>query len=267
MRRLLCGGGLLAGASAAVVALMSATGSAAARHGVVIPATPGRPPLAGRTFKSANWSGYVVTSHKHRITAVTGAFTVPSAGTAKGFASNWTGIGGFTRQDLIQAGTSEFPKGSRVYFAWYELLPGPEKPLKNCKGNASCPVAAGDKMTVTIKQLPSGRWRIRVADSSNGWRWTKMVKYPSSRSSADWILEAPTVGGAQSTLPHGLGISSFGPTSTYTANGSSHRIARGNPITVVMEKRNGSPEATPSPLASDGQSFNVCVYTSSCPTP
>jgi hypothetical protein len=267
VRRLLCGGGLLAGASAAVVALISATGSAAARNGVVIPATPGRPRLAGRTFKSSNWSGYVVTSHRHRITAVTGTITVPSAGTAKGFASNWTGIGGFTAGDLIQAGTSEFPKGSPIYFAWYEVLPGPERPLRNCTGNSSCPVTPGDKITVTIKQLSSGRWRIRVADSSHGWKWTKTINHKSSRSSADWILEAPTVGGFQSTLPHGLGTSFFGPTSTYTTNGSSHKLARGNPITVVMVKRNGSPEATPSPLASGGQSFNVCVYTSSCATP
>jgi hypothetical protein len=251
-----------------VVALISATGSAAARNGVVIPATPGQPPpLAGTTFHSVNWSGYVVTSHKHRITAVSSSFTVPSPGVPTGFASNWTGIGGFTTPDLIQAGTSEFFTTTEKYFAWYELLPGASKRLHHCAGDPNCTVTAGNQMTVTIRQISSGQWRITVADSSNGWSWTKKVAYTSSRSSAEWILEAPTVGGAQSTLPHGLGTSFFGPTSTYTAGSSSHTISQGSPVTVVMDKRNGSREATPSPLALDGESFNVCVYTSSCATP
>jgi Peptidase A4 family len=250
------------------VALMSGTGSAAARNGVVIPATPGQPrPLAGTIFHSANWSGYVVTSRKHRITAVSSSFTVPSPGVPTGFASNWTGIGGFGTTDLIQAGTSEFFATTENYFAWYELLPGSSKQLHNCTGDPLCTVTAGDQMSVNIKQMSSGHWRITVADSSNGWTWTKKVSYTSSRSSAEWILEAPTVGGAQSTLPHGLGTSLFGPTSTYTVSSTSHTIAQGNPITVVMDKRNGSREATPSPLAADGESFNACVYTSSCATP
>jgi hypothetical protein len=122
-------------------------------------------------------------------------------------------------------------------------------------------------MTVSINETSSSHWQIYVADSSAGWTWTKNVTYHSSRSSAEWILEAPTIDYVQSTLPHGLGTSSFGPPSTYTVNGLSRTIAQGNPVTVVMVKRNGSREATPSPLASDGQSFNVCVYTSSCAMP
>jgi hypothetical protein len=268
VRRLICRA-LLVAAPAAAVALMSATGSVAARNGVVIPATPGQPlPAAGRTFKSANWSGYVVTSPKHRITTVTSAFTVPSPGVPTGYASNWAGIGGFKASDLIQAGTSEFfTTTSTRYFAWYEELPGPEKQLHNCTGNPHCTVTAGDHMTVTVKQRSSGHWRITVADPSDGWSWSKNVTYKSSRSSAEWILEAPTVGGGQSKLPHSLGTSAFGPTSTYIANGSSHTIAQGNPVTVDMVLQNGHAEATPSPLAVDGQSFNDCAYASTCPTP
>jgi hypothetical protein len=268
MRRLLCRAFLVA-APAALIALMGTTGSAVARDGIVIPATPGEPlPLAGTTFKSANWSGYAVTSSKHRITAVTSSFTVPSPGTRTGFASNWTGIGGFRTSDLIQAGTSEFSNTSRrTLFAWYELLPSNATRLHNCIGDPSCTVTAGDEMTVTINQSSSRHWQISVADSSAGWTWTKNVSYRSSRSSAEWILEAPTIDYFQTKLPHSLGTSFFGPTSTYTVNGSNLTIAQGNPVTVVMETRNRSPEATPSPLASDGQSFNVCVYTSSCRMP
>jgi hypothetical protein len=110
-------------------------------------------------------------------------------------------------------------------------------------------------------------WRISVADSTNGWSWRKTLNYTSSRSSAEWILEAPLVGGGQSKLPRGLGTSFFGPTSTYTAKGSTRTIAQGKPVTVDMVYGRNKAESTPSPLGADGQSFNVCAYKPSCPTP
>jgi hypothetical protein len=77
--------------------------------------------------------------------------------------------------------------------------------------------------------------------------------------------EAPTVEGLQSLLAN-TGTTSFGPTSTYTAGGQSLTIAQGNPTQIVL-----SPglinEATPSPLAPDGQTFNVCAYAQTCATP
>jgi hypothetical protein len=110
-------------------------------------------------------------------------------------------------------------------------------------------------------------WRISVADSTNGWSWRKTLNYTSSRSSAEWILEAPLVGGGQSKLPRGLGTSFFGPTSTYTAKGSTRTIAQGKPVTVDMVYGRNKAESTPSPLGAYGQSFNVCAYKPSCPTP
>ncbi len=253
----------------AAFALTGASGSAVARNGVVRPDTPGEPvPLAGHPFKSANWSGYVVTSKRHRITAVTSDFTVPSPGVSSGYASNWAGIGGFSKGDLIQAGTSEFFTPGKRYFAWYELLPGPETALHHCSGVPHCTVTAGDRMKVKIKQLSSGKWRISIDDATAGWSWRKTTKYKSSRSSADWILEAPTVSGQQSKLPHGLGTSFFGPTSTYTTTNSASRpIAKGNPVTIDLISPNKAREATPSRLASKGQSFNDCAWASSCARP
>jgi hypothetical protein len=246
-------------------------GHAAMRNGVVRPATPGEPlPLSGRTFKSANWSGYVTTSRRHRITAVKSAFITPRPAPHPGYSSTWAGIGGFTTHDLIQAGTSEFvgvETPGPYYFAWYEKLPGPERALHNCTGDPLCTVTAGDHITVSVKRIPSGMWRISVADSTNGWSWRKTLNYTSSRSSAEWILEAPLVGGGQSKLPRGLGTSFFGPTSTYTAKGSTRTIAQGKPVTVDMVYGRNKAESTPSPLGADGQSFNVCAYKPSCPTP
>jgi hypothetical protein len=72
--------------------------------------------------------------------------------------------------------------------------------------------------------------------------------------------------GAQ-TIPANTGTNYFGPTSTFTTASGVHTIAQGNPITIDMGPAGAVHEATPSGLASNGQSFNVCAYKQSCPTP
>ena len=63
-----------------------------------------------------------------------------------------------------------------------------------------------------------------------------------------------------------VGTVSFGPTSTYTAGGTTHTIAEEDPTTIDLSPGVVN-EATPSALASDGQSFNDCAYEQTCPTP
>jgi hypothetical protein len=94
------------------------------------------------------------------------------------------------------------------------------------------------------------------------WHWSKRVKYSSSRSSAEWILEAPSLGSAQTKLAP-VGTVQFGPTSRYTGAGGGHVIAGGHPVKIIL-----TGEAKPSALATDGQSFNDCAYhRSPCPVP
>jgi hypothetical protein len=222
-----------------------------------------------RADASLNWSGYVVTPSTP-VTAVSSTFKVPAAALVPpGFAATWTGIGGFVpgSTDLIQAGISEqslpgVPVLGPQYFAWYELLPAGETQLTNCSGDSNCTVTPGDQVSVDITEASGSNWNIKVADAGK-WSWTQTVQYASSRSSAEWILEAPTV--VLQTLMAPVGTVQFGPASKFTA-GSTQTIAQGNPTTVVL-----SPgvinEATPSPLAADGQSFNDCAYAETCPTP
>lgn len=255
-------------------ALTGATQAASARTapiGVMVRADSHRSlPLHGGTVDSLNWSGYAVTPSGGGITAVASTFVVPKAGLVPpGFAATWTGIGGFNTSDLIQAGTSEdslpsLPVVGPQYFAWYELLPNAETQLTGCSGDANCTVVPGEHITVSISQLSATGWHIAMTDSGH-WTWAKNVTYQSSRSSAEWILEAPSLLALQ-TIVSPLGTTSFGPVSTYTVGRTTRTIAAGNPTRVIL-----SPgvvdEATPSALASNGQSFNDCTYTSSCPTP
>ncbi len=227
-------------------------------------------PRHGGTVDSLNWSGYAVTPSSGDITAVTSTFVVPPASLVPpGFAATWTGIGGYSSSDLIQAGISENslpnnPLLGNQYSAWYELLPASETPLTNCTGNSACPVSPGDKVTVTISQVGSARWSITESDPTEGWTWNKTVTYSSSESSAEWILEAPTL--VAQTLLANVGTAHFGPTSTYTAGGSTHTISAGDPTQIDLSPGVVN-EATPSGLAGDGQSFNVCAYAQSCAAP
>ena len=263
-----------------LVAMLSGAGAAAARThatrthsqhglGVLIPKTKGgRLPTHGGTADSLNWSGYAVTPGS-AVTAVSSSFTVPSAGLVPpGFAATWTGIGGYSSSDLIQAGTAEqsAPNNPLVgpqYYAWYELLPASETQLTGCSGDANCTVTPGDDITVNISQVSGNTWSISMTDSGH-WNWSTDVTYSSSASSAEWILEAPTL--VAQTLLAPVGTVHFGPTSTYTTDGATHTIAQGDPTQIFLSPGVVN-EATPSALAADGQSFNDCAYAQSCAAP
>ena len=261
---------MLTGASAAAAKPHAARTHAQRGLGVLIPKTKSeRLPRHGGTADSLNWSGYAVTPSTSNITAVSSTFTVPTAGLAPpGFAATWTGIGGYSSSDLIQAGTSEDSTPSNPllgdqYYAWYELLPASETQITNCTGDPNCTVTPGDNVTVNISQVSGNTWSISMSDAGK-WSWSQDVNYASSESSGEWILEAPTLV-AQTTLAN-VGTTHFGPTSTYTAGGVTHTIAEGDPTQIFLSPGVVN-EATPSALASDGQSFNHCAYAQSCAAP
>jgi hypothetical protein len=260
---------LLAVVVPAVVAATTATAAtphlraAAASHGRLIPSHKGKAlPTRNDSTSSLNWSGYA-TDPGSGITAVKSTFTVPTVSPLPpGFAANWTGIGGYTSSDLIQAGTSEDEVEGD--YAWYEILPASETQLTNCTGDSACTVNAGDVVTVDIHQVGTNLWSVSLADAGH-WTWQQNISYASTESSAEWIFEAPTLG--VQTIPANTGTNKFGPTSTYTDASGTHTIAQGNPVTIDMGPGIGVNEATPSALGSDGQSFNVCAYAQTCPTP
>jgi Peptidase A4 family len=226
--------------------------------------------VRGDTADSLNWAGYAVTPGSG-ISAVSGTFTVPSVGVLPpGFSASWAGIGGYTTSDLIQAGVSENSAvGGELlggqYDAWYEILPASETPITGCSGDASCTVSAGDQVSVNISNTGGDNWNISLTDAGK-WSWSTTVTYASSESSAEWIQEAPSLEGVQ-TIPADVGTVAFGPTSSFTEGGSTETIAEGSPTLIDESPLTEVNEATTSPLATDGQSFNVCVYAESCAAP
>jgi hypothetical protein len=225
------------------------------------------------TASSTNWAGYAVTPSGGHVTAVSASFAVPTAGFfLPGFAATWAGIGGFNTRDLIQAGVAEqslpsTPLLGDQYDAWYELLPGSPVQLTGCMGDVNCTVRPGDQITLDIAQVgTTNEWTIAMVDADH-WIYSKTVAYTSSGSSAEWILEAPSLLGLQSLLA-GVGTERFGPSNTFTVGGNTETIGQGNPTQINQTSPLGFfNESTTSALAADGQSFDVCAYAQSCATP
>jgi hypothetical protein len=200
-----------AGAVAVMGAAVLLPGAQAApaplHHRTLIPARKGQIlPTRAATVTSLNWAGYAVTSPAGKpITAVATSFTVPALSPAGvGLAATWTGIGGYTTQDLIQAGVGEQNPaglaGPGTDYAWYEILPAAQTVVTGCSGDAGCTVSPGDRVSVAIHQRSVGQWEIDIADGGR-WTYTKDLAYASTDSSAEWILEAPSADGAQTVLP------------------------------------------------------------------
>jgi len=247
-------------------------GAATGGLGVMIPAHPGRViPTSNATEDSLNWSGYAVTNPAgHKITKVTSTFVVPAVNsTTPGFGATWTGIGGFNTSDLIQAGTAEeyIPGLGPNYYAWYEILPASETDIAgNCATDSACTVRPGDTVTITIAtsgNIQSNQaWTISMTDAGH-WTFTKTLNYPSTYSSAEWILEAPTVG-VQTVMPM-MANTLFEPNSTFTLDGgtTAQNLGTGSPVEVTMNQVEGIPSA----IDGDGDGFTACAYALSCPTP
>src|SRR5438067_7282049 len=208
------------------------------RHGVLIPSQGTSLDHVGTTVDSLNWAGYAdLAPSGHRITAVTSTFKVPAVnGTTPGFAATWTGIGGFNTQDLIQAGVEEDSLSAALpsYNAWYEILPASETPVSRCSGDSRCTVRPGDTVTVSIATTgiiqKKQTWKISIVDSGH-WSFAKSLTYTSSYSSAEWILEAPTVG-AQTVMPM-MGVSHFDPNTFALDRSTPHVLSTGHPVKIT----------------------------------
>jgi Peptidase A4 family/IPT/TIG domain len=146
------------------------------------------------SIASTNWAGYIASGTT--FTGVGGTWSVPSIVPSQPaeYAAQWVGIDGVLSSDLIQTGTGESTSGgSTSYDAWFELLPANEVEI-------NAPVTPGDVMAATVTEGAPGSWTIYIADQSQGWHYTNTFSYSTPAQTAEWIEEAPTVDGAQSTL-------------------------------------------------------------------
>ena len=209
---------------------------------VSLPVASAATPMAS----SSNWSGYVVGNGPY--TAVAGTFNVPTihASPTNTDTAEWVGIdGAYPGAPLIQAGIDEpYAAGTNTYQirAWWEILPAAATPI-------TMTVSPGDSVTVTIRQVSGTLWAITLADDTTGQTFTTEQTYTGPLESAEWIVEAPTDNGVQSTL------GGYSPDVTFSGLGMSGPEAA---LTMWIMVQNGVQVSTPTALTSSG--FSV-AYT------
>jgi len=264
-----------------LIAVAIATVSLATLPGHAAPQPYSRPfPLKVRPGRllsfgaraSSNWAGYnlgYVSDGRKLFGQVSGTWTVPTTSlhaSENEYSVNWVGIGGgcidkncfAVDPTLIQAGTGQYinSSGQRSYFAWWEIIPGPILEIANF------PVRGGDNVFVDIrlKVAFSDIWKIKIVNSTTGQTFTTTVPYGSTRLTAEWIEERPSVGGLPAPLPS-LTNPRF---NNAVVNKAATNLQPGSAINMV----NGSQRlATPSNPDPDHNGFNVCTYTTACAAP
>ncbi|WP_179233034.1 G1 family glutamic endopeptidase [Paenibacillus rigui] len=150
-------------------------------------------PKAALGWTSGNWSGYAIKKAKRNAyRSVSGYWRVPKVRPSKTnkYSSTWVGIDGFGNNSLIQTGTEQdYVKGKAVYYAWWEILPAPETKIR-------FPVSPNDLMYARIsKRCGTNQWLIILSNKTKGWTFRKVTKYNGPASTAEWIMEAPSIDG------------------------------------------------------------------------
>jgi hypothetical protein len=214
------------------------------------PTQPQTPSNTGVRSTSRNWSGYVSTGGTS-YTSVSGTWVIAKPDpNVVGIDATWVGIGGANTTDLIQAGTEATVNGDGTvsYDAWTETLPQSTRTI-------TLPVNAGDTVSVSITEQSTGLWVVDMKNVTTGGSFSTTIRYNSSKSSAEWIEEAPSLGRGIAPLDN-FGTVKF-TAGSVTVDGKKQTLAGANAKAVTMADAANQPLAIPSAIGSDGSTFSI----------
>ena len=220
--------------------------------------TPFLKTLQTQNLVSFDWGGYGVTSNilfpQPLVENVSGSWTIPAVTVSAfdSFSAAWIGIGGQADQTLIQVGSQHNSIGSKAHYSlWYEMLPANSISIPNIA------VLPGDEIKASITLVDSGtnEWLIEISDVTRGQSFSQSFRYNSSRLSAEWIVERPTVNNQLSTLAN-FGSVTFTDVKVQI-DGNTGNIKTFPNYHILMEDRQNNQLVTLSDFSPDGSSFTV----------
>lgn len=220
---------------------------------------------SGPAAKSSNWSGYISELAKggsQKLTEVSGVWTVPAVTKTSSatYSSAWIGIDGVQNADLIQTGTEQDWVGGRaVYRAWWEILPAAETVI------GSITPHPGDQMSADIRVKSGTSWTIKLTDMTTGKSFTIVKAYTGPANSAEWVLEAPSLGGRIATLAH-YGSTAFNRAAVALNGGASGGAHLQMALKVKMVQH-GKVVSMPGVPNSSGVGFGVAYGAKGPPPP
>jgi hypothetical protein len=148
------------------------------------------------------------------------------------------------------------------YNAWWEILPAAETVIP------SITVLPGDSITVSINKGSGSTWTIRLTDNGQAGHaaqapFVTTQSYTGAGTSAEWILEAPQVGGRIATLAH-YSTTSF---DDGTVNGSPVVLASGNSGVMVQNNTQVSTPSSPDSGSPASDGFATAYGSTAPPAP
>jgi exosome complex RNA-binding protein Csl4 len=213
------------------------------------------------TDKSTDWAGYAVSSTSTPFTCVEATWTQPSVvcrATGLAAAAIWVGIGGVGQAGLVQAGTqSQCDHGVPTIGVWSQSLP--REPYAVA---ADLAVAIGDRVHTRVLALGRSAYSLTVENLTTGASFTVAATNTSlDPTTAEWIVEAPTLGCPKScaiaSLPN-FGTVSFSDVSTTIGGINGPLDATGFVHTrTTLTTTSGLTRADVSATGRDGRTFTV----------
>jgi hypothetical protein len=145
------------------------------------------------TVNSTNWSGYAAETNlnspqSNAVSMASGSWTVPTvSGKANAYSSVWVGIDGYSSPSVEQLGTEQDTtrSGATRYYAWWEMYPNPSFLISGMT------ISPGDSMSASVS-YSSGAFTLQMQDSTTGQKFSTTQSATAQRSSAEWIVEAPS---------------------------------------------------------------------------
>jgi hypothetical protein len=194
---------------------------------------------------SGNWSGSVhYAAAGDSCTYVVGYWTVPDvvvSGSGDQYCATWIGIDGDRSSDVLQVGTEqEIIGGAHHTYVWWEWYPQSEVAITNLA------VSPGDVMycLICVHSPTSAGFYIKnettgdyVSFNQNAPAGTAVVG-----NCAEWIVEAPTIGGRQAALADYAEVF-FDESTAGTRGGVT--LDAGSGTTVTMVDASGNTVSTP----------------------
>jgi hypothetical protein len=148
------------------------------------------------TTYSSNWSGYAAETslsspQSNAVTYVSGSWTVPKVtGTTNAYSSVWVGIDGYSSNSVEQLGTEQDTSrsGATTYYAWWEMYPNPSVQITTMGT-----ISSGDSMSASVTYIGNNAFTLQMTDHTTGKVFsTTQTSTTAERSSAEWIVEAPS---------------------------------------------------------------------------
>jgi hypothetical protein len=222
--------------------------------------TPFLKTLQTQSLISLDWSGYGVSSNvlfpQPMVSSVRASWIVPrvTVSAFNTYSSAWVGIGGQANLDptLIQVGSEHNSiDGKPSYNLWYEMVPEYAIKIQNVT------VSSGDKIfaEITLLDENTGTWLIVIKDETTGQGFSQNFVYNSSRLTAEWILERPTVNNQISTLANFGSITFSDAKAQFAATAGA--ISAFPNYRIILQTRENIDLVTISDLSKDGTSFTV----------